>query len=61
MHDEKEFKLYYTYNIIIVLAAEVPYNITVKAVNLAGYGEEEQVYCFTQEGGNYKLHNYVWI
>ena len=32
-------------------AGEVPYNITVKALNLAGCGEEEHVYCFTQEGG----------
>ena len=30
--------------------AEVPYNITVKAVNLAGCSQERQVYCFTQEG-----------
>ena len=30
--------------------AEVPYNITVKAVNFAGCSQERQVYCFTQEG-----------
>ena len=33
------------------VAAEVPYNVTVKALNLAGCGEEQQIYCFTQEGG----------
>ena len=32
-------------------AAKVPYNIIVKAFNLAGYGKEQQLYCFTQEGG----------
>ena len=32
---------------------ETPYNITVKALNLAGCGEEQQIYCFTQEGGSY--------
>ena len=31
--------------------AEVPYSVTVKAVNLAGCGEENRTYCFTQEGG----------
>ena len=30
--------------------AEVPYNITVKAINRAGCSQERQVYCFTQEG-----------
>ena len=33
-----------------IAAAEVPYNISVKAINLAGCGEEQQLYCFTQEG-----------
>ena len=32
-------------------AAEVPYSIIVKAINLAGCGEENQTYCFIQEGG----------
>ena len=32
-------------------AAGVPYSITVKALNLAGCGQELQIYCFTQEGG----------
>ena len=32
------------------IAAEVPYSVTVKALNLAGCGEEQQIYCFTQEG-----------
>ena len=32
-------------------AGEVPYNITVEAVNLAGCSQEQQIYCFTQEGG----------
>ena len=41
-----------TYEINKFLEAEVPYNITVKALNLAGCGEEQQVYCFTQEGGS---------
>ena len=36
---------------------EVPYNITVKALNLAGCGEEEQLYCFTQEGG--KIEQFI--
>ena len=36
---------------------EVPYNITVRALNLAGCGEVQQIYCFTQEGG--KLYNYA--
>ena len=35
------------------VAGEVPYNITVKALNLAGCGEEQQLYCFTQEGGKH--------
>ena len=38
-------------NLYLLAAGEVPYNITVKALNLAGCGEEEQLYCFTQEGG----------
>jgi hypothetical protein len=32
------------------IAAEVPYSVIVKALNLAGCGEEQQIYCFTQEG-----------
>ena len=36
-------------------AAEVPYNITVKALNLAGCGKEQQLYCFSQEGGTYTV------
>ena len=39
-------------------AGEVPYNITVKALNLAGCGEEQQLYCFTQEGGTNPLYLY---
>ena len=39
-------------------AGEVPYNITVKALNLAGCSEEQQLYCFTQEGG---IHTYILI
>ena len=31
----------------------VPYEIRVKAINLAGCGEQQYVYCFTQEGGMY--------
>ena len=31
----------------------VPYEIRVKAINLAGCGEQRYVYCFTQEGGMY--------
>ena len=41
-------------NVIVnefLTAGEVPYNITVKALNLAGCGDEQQLYCFTQEGG----------
>ena len=34
-------------------AAEVPYSVTVKALNLAGCGEESRTYCFTREGGSY--------
>ena len=40
-------------SLFLFSASEVPYNITVKALNLAGCGEEQQLYCFTQEGGNY--------
>ena len=36
---------------ICTAAAEVPYNTTVRALNLAGCGQEKQIYCFTQEGG----------
>ena len=36
-------------------AGEVPYNITVRALNLAGCGELQQIYCFTQEGGKLNL------
>ena len=35
------------------LEPHVPYNITVKAVNLAGSSKERQVYCFVMEGGSY--------
>ena len=46
---------YYTIaNCCIFAASEVPYNVTVKALNLAGCGEENQTYCFTQEGGKVK-------
>ena len=38
--------------IFFFTVSEVPYNITVKALNLAGCGKEQQLYCFTQEGGN---------
>ena len=31
----------------------VPYEIRVKALNVAGCGEQQKVYCFTQEGGMY--------
>ena len=34
------------------IAAEVPYTVSVKALNLAGCGEENQTYCFTWEGGS---------
>ena len=37
------------------VALGVPYNITVRALNLAGCGEEQKIYCFTQEGGSYCL------
>ena len=30
---------------------EVPYNVTVKPLNAAGCGPEQQLYCFTREGG----------
>ena len=39
--------------IVFFAAGEVPYNITVKALNLAGCGKEKQIYCFTKEGGNH--------
>ena len=35
------------YHYCIFTAAEVPYNVTVKALNLAGCGEGSQTYCFT--------------
>ena len=37
---------------ILLLESETPYNVTVKALNPAGCGEEQQIYCFTQEGHN---------
>ena len=40
-------------------AAEVPYGVTVKALNLAGCGEESQTYCFTREGGIHKVEQLV--
>ena len=46
--------LYAMYSYYIYAAGETPYNITVKALNLAGCGKEKQLYCFTQEGGIYK-------
>ena len=36
---------------MIFVAVGVPYNITVSALNSAGCGEEQQIYCFMQEGG----------
>ena len=45
----------------IISEPAVPYSITVKALNLAGCGEEEQVYCFTQEGGKAKLYRLKYI
>ena len=50
----KDILLYYRLCILhccTFSAAEVPYSVTVKAINLAGCGEENQTYCFTQEGG----------
>ena len=41
------------HHIFTFSAGKVPYNITVKALNLAGCGEEQQLYCFTEEGGSY--------
>jgi hypothetical protein len=43
-------RLLIVYISIPLIAAEIPYNITVKAVNLAGCGRELQVYCFSREG-----------
>ena len=40
----------YLYTLFLLIAAKVPYNITVRALNLAGCGQEQQIYCFTQEG-----------
>ena len=37
----------------MIVAAEVPYIISVKALSLAGCGDSQQVYCFTLEGGMY--------
>ena len=31
----------------------------VKAINLAGCGEERQIYCFTQEGGIHKVEQFI--
>lgn len=45
-HTCSEFPRYTLYT-----EEETPYNVTVKAVNLAGCGKEVQIYCFTQEGG----------
>ena len=38
-------------SLFLSIAGEVPYNITVRALNLAGCGQQQQLYCFTQEGG----------
>ena len=39
----------------LLVEAGVPYNVTVKAVNLAGCGKEMNIYCFTQERGIYDI------
>ena len=44
-----------------VAAGEVPYNITVKAVNLAGCGQEGRIYCFTQEGGDLSIFSMIFF
>ena len=36
----------------------VPYEIRVKALNVAGCGEQQKVYCFTQEGG---MHVFIFF
>ena len=46
-------------NIFCVIAAETPYAVTVKALNLPGCGKEQQIYCFTQEGGITLLIQFV--
>lgn len=40
---------------ISLVDPEVPYKFVVKARNLAGCGEKQQVYCFTREGGTFNL------
>ena len=38
------------YTILCCVVPEVPYNITVRALSLAGCSQEQQHYCFIQEG-----------
>ena len=51
--DKFYMHIYRSLDSVFFAAGEVPYNITVKAINLAGCGEEKQIYCFTKEGGNH--------
>ena len=44
-------RLNFQFPILNAIEPEVPYSIKVKALNSAGCGEEQQIYCFTQEGG----------
>jgi hypothetical protein len=41
----------FSLHILCFLEPAIPYSVTVKALNLAGCGQEQQIYCFTQEGG----------
>lgn len=34
------------------VVGEVPYEISVTAINLAGCGKQQSIHCFTMEGGN---------
>ena len=43
--------------LILIVAAEVPYIVSVKSLSLAGCGDNQQVYCFTVEGGMYDKYS----
>jgi hypothetical protein len=54
----------------LFIEPEVPYSIKIKALNSAGCGEEQRIYCFTQEGGiimymspsnHLQFHRYVFL
>ena len=39
-------------SVLYISGGMVPYEILITAINFAGCGEQQNIYCFTQEGGN---------